>query len=329
MDRRTFLIVVAGVPLPTAPFACFAQPSVKISRVGVLAAASRQDLMDGRIDAFLQSMRELGYFEGKNLIVEARYADGHYERLPELAAELVRLKVDVIVAVPSPAIRAAQQATKTIPIVFPSTGDPVGSGFAASLARPGSNLTGLSNANLDVSAKTLELLTTAAPKISQVAILGNPGSLNESAMLKSIQAAARNVGVAVMTVEATTPGEIEMAFAAMVQQRANAVVIAGDAFLTMQASQIAGLAIKYRLPSITQSPRYAAAGGLMSYGQNPTEGYRRAAAYVDKILKGADPGSLPIEQPTRLEFVINMKTADTLGLTIPAALLLRADAIIR
>jgi len=187
----------------------------------------------------------------------------------------------------------------------------------------------LSNANLDVSAKTLELLTTAAPKISQVAILGNPGSLNESAMLKSIQAAARNVGVAVMTVEATTPGEIEIAFAAMVQQRANAVVIAGDAFLTMQASQIAGLAIKYRLPSITQSPRYAAAGGLMSYGQNPTEGYRRAAAYVDKILKGADPGSLPIEQPTRLEFVINMKTADTLGLTIPAALLLRADAIIR
>jgi len=156
VDRRTFLIVVAGVPLPTAPFACFAQPSVKISRVGVLAAASRQDLMDGRIDAFLQSMRELGYFEGKNLIVEARYADGHYERLPELAAELVRLKVDVIVAVPSPAIRAAQQATKTIPIVFPSTGDPVGSGFAASFAHPGGNVTGFTTNEPAVGGKWME-----------------------------------------------------------------------------------------------------------------------------------------------------------------------------
>ena len=229
----------------------------------------------------------------------------------------------------APAIRAAHRATTAIPIVFPSTGDPVGSGFAASLARPGGNLTGLSNTNLDISAKTLELLTTMTPKMSRVAVLANPGSSTESAIVKSIELAAQKVGLHILTVEAHTPEEIERGFATMRRERVDAVVIAADAFLSMQRQQIAELAIKFRLPSITQGVVYAKVGGLMSYGQDTAEGYRRAAAYVDRILKGAKPGELPIEQPTRLYLLINLKTAKALGLTIPQSLLLRADEVIQ
>jgi putative ABC transport system substrate-binding protein len=328
MDRRTFIGTLAGV-LSAAPLASFAQQPARVWRIGFLVASSRQTGDDGRYDAFLQGMRGLGYVEGKNLAIEWRFADGNYERLPALAAELVRLKVDLIVAVPSPAIRAAQQATTTIPIVFPSTGDPVGSGFAASLARPGSNLTGLSNSNLDVSAKTLELLTIMVPKLSRVAVLANPGSSTESAMLKSIDAAAQKVGLQILSIEASTPEEIERAFSTMGRDRVDAVVIAADALFNMQRRQIAELAIKSRLPSISQGTVYAKAGGLMSYGQDSTESYRRAAQYVDKILKGAKPGDLPIEQPTRLNLLINLKTAKAIGLTIPQSLLLRADEVIQ
>ncbi len=328
MHRRRFFGTFAGALL-AAPFTSFAQQA-KVWRIGFLAAASRQSLVDAGYDgAFLQGMREVGYVEGRNLLIEWRYADGNYERLPALAAELVRLNVDVIVAVPSPAIRAAQRATTTIPIVFPSTGDPVGSGFAASLARPGGNLTGLSNTNLDISAKTLELLRTMNPKMSRVAVLANPGSSTESAILKSIEFAAQKAGLQVLTVEVHTPEEIERGFATMTRERVDAVIIAADALLTMQRQQIAQLAIKFRLPSITQGVIYAKVGGLMSYGQDPAEGYRRAAAYVDRILKGAKPGELPIEQPTRLYLLINLQTAKALGLTIPQSLLLRADEVIQ
>ncbi len=329
MDRRTFVGTVAGALFAASSIASAQQPA-KVWRIGFLSAISRQSLLDlGRYEAFLQGMRELGYVEGKNLIIEGRYADGRYERLPGLAAELVRLNVDVIVASPSPAIRAAQDATANIPIVFPSTGDPVGSGFAASLAHPGRNLTGLSNTNLDISAKTLELPTMMVPKMSRVAILANPGSSTESAILKSIEAAAPKVGVQTIAIEAGTPEEIEAGFARMKRERVDAVVIAGDAVFTMHARKIADLALNFRLPSITQTALYAKVGGLMSYGQDTTESYRRAVTYIDKILKGANPAELPIEQPTKLSLLINLGTAKALGLSIPPSLLVRADEVIQ
>ena len=326
-DRRWF---IGTLVLLTAPLTLFAQQPAKVWRIGFLSPLSRQSMVDaGNEDAFLQGMREVGYIEGKNLTIEWRHADGDYERLPALAAELVRLKVDVIVAAPSPAIRAAQRATTTIPIVFPTTGDPVGSGFAASLRRPGGNLTGLSNTNLDISAKILELLSTIKPRMSRVAVLANPGSSTEHAILKSIELAAQTSSLRILTVEAQTPEEIERGFATMSRERVDAVIIAADAFLLMQRQQIAQLAIKFRLPSITQGVNYAKVGGLMSYGQDATEGYRRAAGYVDRILKGAKPGELPIEQPTRLYLLINLQTANALGLTVPQSLLLRADEVIQ
>jgi ABC-type uncharacterized transport system substrate-binding protein len=327
MKRREFLFALGAGALAT-PISSFAQQSSRVWRIGYLSPRVRMDSLPYE-RAFLQGMSELGYVEGKNVAVEWRFADGAYERLPYLAAELVRLNVDVIVAPSSSAIRAAQQATKTTPIVFISTGDPVGSGFVASLAQPGGNITGLSNTNLDVSAKLLELLVTMVPKLSRVAVLGNPGSSTHSAILKNVQAAARTrVGVRVLSVEARTREEIERGFARMTQERADSVIVAADAFLNQQAQHIAPLALKRRLPSISQPRIYAEAGGLMSYGQNTAESYRHAATYVDKILKGAKPADLPVEQPTKFELVVNLKTAKALGLTIPESIRIRADEVI-
>jgi putative ABC transport system substrate-binding protein len=327
--RRTF-IAVASVGLLAIREGVTAQAPTKVRRIGFLSAASRQAVADaGYYRAFLQGMRDLGYIEGANIGIEARFADDDYERLPALAAELVGLRVEVIVAVPSPAIRAAQHATNSIPIVFPSTGDPVGSGFAASLAHPGGNLTGLSNSNRDISAKLLELLLTIAPKISRVAVLANPGSSNARSTLKNIETAMPTPGIEVQIVMARTSDEIESGFAAMRQQHADALVIAGDSFLSSHGRQIADFAAQFRLPSIGTRPSYAKAGGLMSYGIDAIDSYRRAATYVDKILKGAKPGDLPIEQPTKFEMVINLKTAKTLGLTLPQSLLLRADEVVQ
>jgi putative ABC transport system substrate-binding protein len=328
-DRRAFIGGVSVGFLAVQSHAIAQQPA-RVWRIGFLAATSRQFWHEtGRYDAFLAALRELGYVEGKNLVVEGRFADGQYDRLPELALELVQLKVDVIVASPSPAIRAAQKATTTIPIVFPSTGDPVGSGFVATLARPGGNLTGMSNGNLDVSAKTLELLIAVLPRMSRIAVLANPGSSTESAMLKSFSAAAQTVGVKIVLVEAGTPNEIDAGFVTMKRERVDAVVIAGDALIGMQQRQVAELALQQRLPSISQGGSYARRGGLMGYGLNSTDAYRSAAVYVDKIFRGASPADLPVQQPTRLELVINMKTAQALGLTIPPSLLLRADEVIQ
>jgi putative ABC transport system substrate-binding protein len=273
-------------------------------------------------------MRDHGRLEGRDYVLEWRCADGKYDRLPGFAAELVRLKVDVIVAPASPAIRAAQKATAAIPIVFPNTGDPVGSGFVASLARPGGNITGLSNAKVDASAKQLELLLTLDPKLPRVAVLGNPGSSTHQALLKSIQTDAQAEGIRVLTVEACTPEEIERAFGMMAQESAGAVIVAADAFLGTRWQQIASLAIRNRLKSITQQREYAEAGGLMSYGQDFAANYRRAAAYVVKILNEASPAYLPVEEPTKLELVVNLRTAKTLGLTIPPSVLMRADEVI-
>jgi len=329
VNRRAFVGTIT-LGLFAARMNAAAQQLKSVWRIGFLGAASRQFYIDsGRLDALLTGLRELGYVEGKNLIVEARYADGEYERLPGFASELVALKVDLIVAASSPAIRAAKQATTTIPIVFPSTGDPVGSGFVASLAHPGGNLTGMSNSNLDVSAKTLELLRAILPGMSRVAVLANPGSSTESAMLNSIGAAAQAVGIQVVPIEARTPEGIEAAFAAMRRERVDALAIAADALIGMQQRQIADLAVKHRLPSISQGAGYARSGGLMGYGLNGPDSYRSAAVYVDKIFKGAKAGDLPVQQPSRLELVINMKTARALGLTVPQAVLVRAAELIQ
>jgi putative tryptophan/tyrosine transport system substrate-binding protein len=329
MNRRALVGTVA-LGLLAARMRATAQQPKSVWRIGLLGAASRQFYLDsGRLEAFQTGLRELGYVEGKNLVIEARYADGQYERLPGFASELVGLKVDLILAASSPAIRAAKQATTTIPIVFPSTGDPVGSGFVASLAHPGGNLTGMSNSNLDVSAKTLELLRAVLPSMSRVAVLANPGSSTESAMLKSIGAAAQTVGVRIVQMEARTLEEIEGAFAAMTRERVDALAIASDALIGMLQRQIADLAVKHALPSIAQGAGYARSGGLMGYGLNSLDTYRSAAVYVDKILRGAKAADLPVQQPSRLELVINMRTARALKLTVPQALVVRADELIQ
>jgi putative ABC transport system substrate-binding protein len=311
------------------PVATVAQQPVKVWRIGFLSTNSRQIFAEtGRLDAFLQGMRELGYVEGKNLLIEWRFADGKYERLPELAAELVQLNPDVILAEPSPSIRAAKQATKTIPIVFPTTGDPVGSGFVASLARPGGNITGMSNLNLDFSAKLLQLLRELAPKLSRVALLMNPGSSTAPRILTSTQLAAKPLNLDVLPIEVRNAVDIERAFPLLTQWRAEAVMIAADSFLLGQGHKIAALALTHGLPSITSSIFYAEAGGLMTYGENHRDAFRHAAVYVDKILKGAKPADLPVEQPTKFELVINLKTAKALKVKIPESIRLRADRVI-
>jgi putative ABC transport system substrate-binding protein len=274
-------------------------------------------------------MHELGYVEGKNLVIEARFADGVYDRLPGLAAELVELKVDVILADASPAIRSAQKVTTTIPIVMGSTGDPVGSGFVQSLARPGGNITGLALMSSDASAKLLDLLREVVPHLSRVAVLVSPSSSTYRAIVQNVHAAGKDAGIEIVPVEAQTPLEIESGFAVMARAKSEAVMIGINPFLVQQRGQIAELASKYRVPSISGDRLYPEAGGLMSYGQNIPNNFRRAATYVDKILKGAKPAALPVEQPTKFELVINLKTAKAIGLTIPQSLLLRADEVIQ
>ena len=328
MNRRKLLVAV-GLGALAAALPSIAQQQGKIWRIGFLAPRSRPTSSDPDVySAFPQGMRELGYVEGKNFVVEWRFADGKFERLPGLAAELVKMKVDVIVAAGTVATEVAQRATTTIPIVIAASVDPVGSGFVKSLARPGGNITGLSLATSDFSPKHLELLMTVVPKLSRVAVLVSPDNSAHPGVLKSIQAAAQKLGVQVLPVSARTPEDIERGFAVMKREHAEAVIVAADAFFVLQRRQIVELALKHRLASMAPNREYAAAGGLMSYGQNVADFYRRAATFVDKILKGAKPGELPIEQPAIFELVINRKTAKTLGISLPQELLLRADRVI-
>jgi putative ABC transport system substrate-binding protein len=279
-------------------------------------------------DAFRQGLRELGYVEGRNIVIETRSAEGKSERLPGLAAELVRLTVDVIVAASPPATEAAKQATSTIPIVFALSGDPVAAGLVASLARPGGNVTGLATISQDLVGKQLELLKEVAPKISRVAVLQNPSNSGHALSLPSAEGAARTLGVQLQIQKAGNPAEIEAAFAAMTRQHAGGVLVLRDALFREQRTQIAALAAKRRLPAVYGLREQAEAGGLMAYGASAPYNFRRAATYVDKILKGAKPADLPVEQPTKLELVINLKTAKALGLTIPPSLLGRADHVV-
>ena len=324
--RRVVLALGAGA---LAPLASFAQQPTKVFRIGLLDTASASAPgYANRIAALRAGLRDLGYVEGKNIVIDFRWAEGKYERLLSLAAELVQLKVDLIVASGPPAIQAAQKTTTTIPIVMIASGDPVGAGFVASLARPGGNITGQSSMIVDLSSKYLELLRVAVPKLSRVAVLVNPGHPNHPHHLKSIQAYAKAVSVKVSPVQASTASQVEAAVGAMTRERAGALIVLPDPFFRTQARRIAELAAKNRLPTMFWIRELADAGGLMSYGENTADEIRRAAIYVDKILKGAKPGDLPVEQPTKLELIINRTTAKTLGLTIPNELLLRADKVI-
>ena len=329
MIRRRELLIGFGLGILAPAFPLRAQQP-KVRRIGFLAPLSRStpSQPDANYDAFALGMRELGYVEGKNLVIEWRFADGKYERLPGLAAELARMKVEVVVTHGNAGIQAAQRAASTIPIVTAIMADPVGSSFAASLARPGGNITGLSNISVDLSPKQLELLKSIVPKLSHVAVLMNPGNSAHPAFLKNVQAAAQRVGIKVLSVEARTPQEIERGFAAMTRERAEAVIVAGDAFFLGQGRQIAELALKSQMPAITPWQQITAVGVLMSYGQNLVEHFWRAATYVDKILKGAKPGDLPIEQPTKIHLAINLRTAKALGLTVSKELQFRADGVI-
>lgn len=323
--RRILLrAMLCGIALGGPP-ASLAQGQRKVWRIGFLASDSSSTRV---YDGFQQGMRELGYFEGKNCVIPRRFADGQYDRLPSLAAELVRLNVDVIVAGTTLSVQAAHQATATIPIVMVAVPDPVGEGFATSLSKPGGNITGLSNIVTELSIKHLELLRIAVPNLSSVAVLINPLNPSDSLILEQIHGAAYARGLKVLPVEASSASQIEAGFGAMTRERTEALVVAADSYFDVQRDQITKLAVKNRLPTIFSSRESTEAGGLMSYGQDLAQHYRRAATYVDKIIKGAKPGDLPIEQPTVLELVINRRVAKALGLAIPQELTLRADKLI-
>jgi putative ABC transport system substrate-binding protein len=278
--------------------------------------------------AFREGLRELGYVEGRNIQVESRWAEGNYDRLPGLAADLVRLKVDVIVTYGTPAAQAAKGATGTIPIVMAAIIDPVASGLVTSLARPGGNITGQSMMSPDLAEKQLQILKELVPKTSRVAVLHNPANPGNAPQVRHAQDAARALGVRLQILGARGPSEIDGAFAAMAAEQAGAVIVLVDAILQSNRARIADLAARHRLPAVYGLHEYAEVGGLLAYGPNRLDMFRRAATYVDRILKGAKPGDLPVEQPNTFTLVINLKTAKALGLTIPPSLLLRADQLI-
>jgi putative ABC transport system substrate-binding protein len=329
MERRTFMAVLTG-GVAVAPFAAEAQQATKIARIGYLRTnlAANPHLPE----AFRQGLRDLGYVEGRNVVIEYRDAEGKFERLPALAAELVALKVDVIVAGGTPHALAAKQATRTLPIVFIGAGDPVTSGLVTSLARPGGNVTGLSMLTPELVGKRLELLKQAVPRVSRVAVLWQPGDYGERTekdILKEAEVTARALGVRLQVVEARGPQDFDRAFSDMTRARAGALIVLGSSMFFTERRRLVDLAAKNRLPAVYSARDSVDAGGLMAYGPNLADMFRRAATYVDKILKGAKPGDLPVEQPTKFELVINLKTAKALGLSIPESLLKRADEVIR
>jgi putative ABC transport system substrate-binding protein len=326
--RRAFIGTLVG-GLLVAPCAAEAQAPAKVPRIGFLLGVSPAGGAP-YVEVFRQGLRELGYVEGQNIAIEYRWAEGKYERLPVLAAELVRLNVDVIVTSAAPVPQAAKQATSTIPIVFTSAADPVAAGLVASLARPGGNITGLAAMGTEVVGKHLELLKEVAPKVSRVAVLQSESNPLRSQTVRQAEGAARALRIELHVLQVrNTPAEIDAAFAAMRSQRTGGVLVLRNSFFFAQRTQIVALAAKNRLPAVYGFREEAEAGGLMAYGASILDQWRRAAIYVDKILKGAKPADLPVEQPTKFELVINLKTAKALGLTIPPSLLQRADEVIQ
>jgi putative tryptophan/tyrosine transport system substrate-binding protein len=307
-------------------FPAEAQQAKKVYRIGFLAATYD----DFRVEAFRQGLREFGYVEGQNITIEYRWGGGKFEPLPDLAVELVQRKVDVIVAVVTQASLAAKKATGTIPIVMIGVSDPVASGLVFSLARPSTNITGTSSMTAEVVGKQLELLKETLPKIARVAALWNPANpVFQSIQLKETQDAARVLGVQLQLIEARGPDEIDRALAAIAKKRTKALLILGDPVFTAHRKRMADLSTKHRIPTVSGTREYAEAGGLMAYGPSFPDMYRRAAYYVDRILNGTKPADLPVEQPRKFELVINLQTAEQIGLTIPQWMMMRADKVIR
>jgi putative ABC transport system substrate-binding protein len=325
------MIILALCAMCFAPcYSASAQQPAKIPRIGFLTNSSSKTVDNPRHDAFRQGLRELGYVEGKNIVIEWRFAAGQQERQRAMASELARLKVDAIVAVGTGDIRAAREASTTIPIVMVSGGDAVGSGLVASLARPGGNITGLSTLRPELSGKRIEILKEIIPKLSRVAVFATSTSSDHAQMSKELELAGGAFGVRLETLDILTSSDFETAFRVAVKGRAEAVLIrVPGPILTPRRKAVAELAVKSRLPVSYENSEEVEAGGLMSYGTNANERYRRAATFVDKILKGAKPANLPVEQPMKFDFVINLKAAKQIGLTIPPNVLARADRVIR
>ncbi|MGZ8489127.1 MAG: ABC transporter substrate-binding protein [Candidatus Binatia bacterium] len=328
MRRKIVFSLLITVLLTAAPLAEAQQPA-KMFRIGVLTGSSLSS-QSARNEAFRQGLRELGYVEGKDILIEWRSYEGNRERQSKLVDELVRFKVDVLVAIGSGDIQIAKEATSTIPIVMMVGGDPVASGFIASLARPGGNITGLATLRPELSGKRLELLKEIVPKLSRVAFVASPGNRDYANEKKEVELAAAAFGIKLRVLDVKTPNDVETAFQTASKEKADAVLfrVAGP-LEAAQRPQIAAFAVKYRLPTMHASAQHVEAGGLMSYGVSTIDLARRAATYVDKILKGRKPADLPVEQPMKFEFIVNLKAAKQIGLTIPPNVLVRADRVIR
>ena len=328
MKMRDFITLVGGAAA-TWPLTARAQQAARIPRIGYLSPGSASGGFQSRDEAFRQALRDLGYVESSTIAIQYRFAEGRFDRLPELAAELVRLNVDVIVAVVTQASLAAKDATNSIPIVMVAVSDPVSSGLVASLRHPGANVTGTSGMTGEVVGKSLELLREAAPGISRVAVLWNPdNTVFQTQLLRGAQAAAAVLGVQLKTFGMQGPDELDLAFSAITAERADALLVLADPGLALHQQRIVAFAERSRLPAMYGIKEFAASGGLMTYAANMMDQFRRAASYVDKILKGAKAADLPVEQPTKFELVINLKTARALGLHVPTTLLGRADEVI-
>ena len=328
MKRRDIintLLATAASLTAAAPLSALAQPAAQARRIGYLALRSRGHALEA---AFVAEMGKLGYVEGKNLTIEWRFADTKVERLPALAAELVALRVEVLVAASIQASTAAAAATKTIPVVFPGAADPVASGLVKSLARPGGNVTGFSTMGADLGGKQIETLRSVLPRMKRLAVLVNPTNSSVASLMQNFDAGAKKTGVTIQQFAVQTPEAIDQAFAAMAKARIEAVAVAVDGFLLEETKRIAALALRYKLPLISTQQSDVEAGSLMSYGAVLADNYRRTAGFVIKILKGAKPADLPVEQPTRIELVINMKTAKALGIKFPHEIMVRADRVI-
>ena len=324
ITRRAFLRVSLAVLL--GPRAALAQP-VKVARLGLLASSSAETFA-ASLKIFRKSLQELGWVEGQNLTIEARYAGAHYDQLPALAAELVKLEVDVILTLATPAIQAAKRATTTIPIVFETLGDAVSTGLVPNLARPGGNVTGWSGFAPELSGKRLELIRELLPGATRVALLANRANAATTAVLRTTEAAAQQLRLQLLVADVQTPAGLTAAFEKLVRERREAFVVAADPMLFSQRRRIVELAARHRLPAVYEYRLFAELGGLLSYGPDAYERFRRTAAYVDRILRGARPGDLPVEQPSTFELVLNLATADRLRLAIPPSVRIRADHVI-
>jgi putative ABC transport system substrate-binding protein len=325
MDRRTFVAALAG-GLAVAPLRGRAQQPARIPRIGLIGERSSSDSF---VVAFRQALRELGYVEGRNVVVEFRSTNGQLGRVPEIARELVGMPVDVLVVGGGVSAQHAKAVTLTVPIVFATVGDPAGIGLVASLARPGGNLTGMSNLQSELGGKQLELLKEVAPRIARVAVLYNPDSPISPAVVRNVQDAARRLAVELVFMDVRGPDELPGALAALAQRRVDALLVLSDPVFGSQLAKIAQAAARLRLPAVYSHRGFAEAGGLLAYGPNFEDNYRRAASYVDRILKGAKPADLPVQQPTKLELIVNAKAAKALDLAIPQPLLLRSDDVVQ